>query len=205
LNDSIPGTAGPVARLVEEFHKLPGIGPKNAARLAYYILRSPSVEAQALAEAILEVKQKIVLCSVCQNVTEVDPCRICSDLQRDRTSICVVEEPLDILALERTHIFRGLYHVLHGVISPMDGIGPDDLKVGELLDRLRGGEVQELIVATNPNLEGEATAMYLSRLFRPLGLKVTRLARGLPVGADLEYADDVTLTRALEGRQELQG
>ena len=205
MNDSIPGTAGPVARLVEEFHKLPGIGPKNAARLAYYILRSPSVEAQALAEAILEVKQKIVLCSVCQNVTEVDPCRICSDLQRDRTSICVVEEPLDILALERTHIFRGLYHVLHGVISPMDGIGPDDLKVGELLDRLRGGEVQELIVATNPNLEGEATAMYLSRLFRPLGLKVTRLARGLPVGADLEYADDVTLTRALEGRQELQG
>ncbi|HZP26861.1 MAG TPA: recombination mediator RecR [Dehalococcoidia bacterium] len=201
----MPGTAGPVARLVEEFHKLPGIGPKNAARLAYYILRSPSVEAQALAEAILEVKQKIVLCSVCQNVTEVDPCRICSDLQRDRTSICVVEEPLDILALERTHIFRGLYHVLHGVISPMDGIGPDDLKVGELLDRLRGGEVQELIVATNPNLEGEATAMYLSRLFRPLGLKVTRLARGLPVGADLEYADDVTLTRALEGRQELQG
>ena len=203
MNEPISTTAGPVVRLVEEFHKLPGIGPKSAARLAYYILRSPSVEAQSLAAAILEVKEKIVLCSACQNVTEVDPCRICSDSERDRAAICVVEEPLDILALERTRSFHGLYHVLHGVISPMDGIGPDDLKVGELLDRLRSGEVQELIVATNPNLEGEATAMYLSRLFRPLGLKVTRLARGLPMGADLEYADDQTLARALEFRQDV--
>lgn len=188
---------------MEEFHKLPGIGPKSAQRLAYYILRSPAVEAEALAQAILEVKEKIVLCTVCQNVTEVDPCRICSDDRRDRSAICVVEEPLDILALERTHSFHGLYHVLHGVISPMDGIGPDDLKVGELLDRLQSGVALEIIVATNPNLEGEATAMYLGRLLRPLGLRVTRLARGLPMGADLEYADDITLSRALEGRQEL--
>ncbi|HXG36666.1 MAG TPA: recombination mediator RecR [Dehalococcoidia bacterium] len=199
----MPSAAGPVVRLIEEFHKLPGIGPKSAQRLAYYLLRSPAAEAQALAQAILEVKEKIVLCSTCQNVTESDPCRICQDGQRDVSLICVVEEPLDILALERTHSYRGLYHVLHGVISPMDGIGPDDLKVGELLDRLRSGRVAEVILATNPNLEGEATAMYLSRLLRPLGVKVTRLARGLPVGADLEYADDVTLARALEGRQEL--
>ncbi len=204
-NEPPSSTAGPVARLVEEFHKLPGIGPKSAQRLAYYILRSPAVEAEALARAIMEVKEKIVLCTVCQNVTEVDPCRICSDDRRDRSAICVVEEPLDILALERTHSFHGLYHVLHGVISPMDGIGPDDLKVGELLDRLQSGAALEIIVATNPNLEGEATAMYLGRLLRPLGLRVTRLARGLPMGADLEYADDITLSRALEGRQELQG
>jgi recombination protein RecR len=197
--------ATPVVRLIEEFHKLPGIGPKSAQRLTYYILRAPREEAQALAQAILEVKEKIVYCSVCQNVTDSDPCLICANPQRDASSICVVEEPLDILALERTGSYNGMYHVLHGVLSPMDGIGPEDLKVGELLERLKGGSVQEVVLATNPNLEGEATSMYLSRLLRPLGVKVTRLARGLPTGADLEYADDATLSRALEGRQEMSG
>jgi len=204
LNEPISSTAAPVLRLIEEFYKLPGIGPKSAQRLAYYLLRMPPSEARALAEAIVEVKEKVTFCGVCQNVTEVDPCRICSSDYRDRSMICVVEEPLDILALERTQAYRGLYHVLHGAISPMDGIGPEDLKIESLLNRLRGGEVQELILATNPNLEGEATAMYLGRLLSPIGLKVTRLARGLPVGGDLEYADDVTLSRALEGRQEMQ-
>ena len=205
MNERSTSTAAPLARLIEEFYKLPGIGPKSAQRLAYFILRMPAPEARSLAEAILEVKDKVTLCSTCQNVTEVDPCRICTDAARDRTIICVVEEPLDILALERTGSYHGLYHVLHGAISPMDGIGPDDLKIGELLSRLRSGEVTEVILATNPNLEGEATAMYLTRLLRPLGPKVTRLARGLPVGGDLEYADDVTLTRAIEGRQEVEG
>lgn len=205
MNEPSLSTAAPVVRLIEEFYKLPGIGPKSAQRLAYYLLRMPASEAQALAAAILEVKEKITFCSICQNVTEVDPCRVCSSGQRDRTVICVVEEPLDILAIERTHAYRGLYHVLHGAISPMDGIGPEDLKIEELLQRLRSNEVREVIVASNPNLEGEATAMYLGRLLRPLGLKVTRLARGLPMGGDLEYADDVTLTRALEGRQEMEG
>ena len=204
MNEPSPSTAAPVVRLIEEFYKLPGIGPKSAQRLAYYLLRMPASEAQSLAAAILEVKEKIIFCSICQNVTEVDPCRICSSDRRDRGVICVVEEPLDILAIERTRAYRGLYHVLHGAISPMDGIGPEELKVKELLSRLRSNEVQEVILATNPNLEGEATAMYMGRLLRPLGLKVTRLARGLPVGGDLEYADDVTLSRALEGRQEVQ-
>jgi recombination protein RecR len=195
--------AAPVARLIEEFHKLPGIGPKSAQRLTYHLLRAPADDARALAQAILEVKEKTVLCSVCQNITDSDPCSICSNPERDHGAICVVEEPLDILALERTGAYRGLYHVLHGVISPMDGVGPEDLKVQELLSRLRSGDVREVIMATNPNLEGEATAMYIARLISPLGLKVTRLARGLPVGADLEYADNVTLARALEGRQEV--
>jgi recombination protein RecR len=189
--------------LIEEFYKLPGIGPKSAQRLAYYLLRMPAAEAYALARAITEVKERVTLCSSCQNVTESDPCRLCNDERRDRTQICVVEEPLDILAMERTASYSGLYHVLHGCISPMDGIGPEDLKVSELLHRLRDGVVQEIILATNPNLEGEATSMYLTRLLVPLGIRVTRLARGLPVGGDLEYADDVTLTRALEGRQEM--
>jgi len=195
--------AGPVARLIEAFHKLPGIGPKSAQRLTYHLLRAPESEARSLAQAVLELKEKIVLCSVCQNVTEADPCGICSDPQRDRASICVVEEPLDILALERAGGYRGLYHVLHGVISPMDGVGPEDLKLDELMARLGNGSVEELIMATNPNLEGEATAMYVSRLVSPMGVRVTRLARGLPVGADLEYADDLTLARALENRQEV--
>jgi recombination protein RecR len=205
LNETTSATAAPLARLIDEFHKLPGIGPKSAQRLAYYLLRMPTVDAQALAAAILEVKERVTLCSICMNVTEVDPCRVCSDDRRDRATICVVEEPLDILALERSHAYQGLYHVLHGAISPMDGIGPEDLKMTELLQRLRSDEVREIILATNPNLEGEATAMYLTRLLKPLGVKVTRLARGLPVGGDLEYADDVTLARALEGRQEMQG
>jgi len=201
--DVIPSAAAPVVRLIEEFHKLPGVGPKSAQRLTYYLLRAPQDEARALAQAILEVKEKITFCSICQNVTDSDPCLICANAERDSSLLCVVEEPLDILALERTRSYNGLYHVLHGVISPMDGVGPEHLKVEELLERLKGGSVQEVILATNPNLEGEATAMYLSRLLRPLGVRVTRLARGLPSGADLEYADDLTLTRALEGRQEM--
>ena len=201
--DVTPSAATPVVRLIEEFHKLPGVGPKSAQRLTYYLLRAPEEEARALAQAILEVKEKITFCSICQNVTEREPCLICANSERDSSLICVVEEPLDILALERTRSYNGLYHVLHGVISPMDGVGPEDLKVEELLARLKGGSVQEVILATNPNLEGEATAMYLARLLRPLGVRVTRLARGLPSGADLEYADDLTLTRALEGRQEM--
>ena len=205
MNERSTSTAAPLARLIEEFYRLPGIGPKSAQRLAYYLLRMPAADAHSLAEAIVEVKDKVTLCSVCQNVTEVDPCRMCTDSARDRSIMCVVEEPLDILALERTGSYHGLYHVLHGAISPMDGIGPDDLKVRELLDRLRDGETKEIILATNPNLEGEATSMYLARLIGPLGLRVTRLARGLPAGGDLEYADDVTLTRALEGRQEMDG
>ena len=162
----------------------------------------PSEDAHSLAETILAVKERIILCSVCHNITEVDPCPICEDPDRDKERICVVEEPLDVLALERVHAYRGLYHVLHGVISPMNGIGPEELKIRELLGRLKDRAMQEVILATNPNLEGEATAMYVHRLISPLGIKVTRLARGLPVGGDLEYADEVTLFRALEGRQE---
>lgn len=205
MNNYTPITAAPLARLIEEFYKLPGIGPKSAQRLAYYLLRMPAAEAHSLAQAILEVKERVTLCSACQNVTEADPCRVCSSLERDRTVICVVEEPLDILSIERSGSYKGQYHVLHGAISPMDGIGPEDLKIAELLGRMRSGEITEVILATNPNLEGEATSMYLSRLLSPLGLRVTRLARGLPVGGDLEYADDVTLAKALEGRQEMGG
>ena len=195
--------AEPVSRLIEELGKLPGIGPKSAARLTYYLLRIPEAEARALAEAIIAVKEKTVLCSSCENITDSNPCNICSSKERDHSIICVVKEPLDILALERTGQYKGLYHVLHGVLSPMDGIGPDDLKIKELLQRLKTGSVKEVILATNPNLEGEATAMYLQRLLSPFGIRLTRLARGLPVGGDLEYADEVTLTHALEGRQEI--
>ena len=197
--------ASPIARLVDAFHRLPGIGPKSAQRLAYHVLRAPEEEARDLAEALMEVKRSVVLCARCQNVTAENPCRICSDTGRDRTIICVVEEPLDVLAIERTGGFNGLFHVLHGVISPADGVGPEDLKIAELLARIRDvdRDIAEVIVATNPNLEGEATSMYLGRLLRPLGIRVTRLARGLPAGADLEYADDVTLGRALEVRQEV--
>ena len=194
-------SAAPITRLVEAFHRLPGIGPKTAQRLTYYMIRMPEDYARALAEAILAVKEQVQMCSTCFNITERDPCRICSDPNRDQTMICVVEEALDILALERTHSFDGVYHVLHGVISPMNGIGPDDLKIEQLLSRLRDGSVQELILATNPNLEGEATAMYLQRLLSPLGVRLTRPARGLPVGGDIEYADEATLSRAIEGRQ----
>ncbi|MBM3182992.1 MAG: recombination protein RecR [Chloroflexi bacterium] len=196
-------TAKPIARLIEEFNKLPGIGPKSAQRLTYYILRAPAVEAEALADAIRTVKEKVALCSVCYNITDTDPCSICQDSERDHSVICIVEEPIDIIPLERTTKFKGLYHVLHGVLSPSDGIGPEELKTRELLARLNGGSVTEVILATNPNVEGEATAMYLQRLIAPLGLRITRLARGLPYGGDLEYADDVTIARALEGRQEM--
>lgn len=196
-------TAQPMARLIDELHKLPGIGPKNAQRLAYFLLHASEEQARALAEAITAVKEKIIFCSICQNITEADPCPICQDEERDHTKICVVEKPLDILPLEHTRGYNGWYHVLHGVISPMEGVGPENLRIKELLARLQGESVQEIILATNPNLEGEATAMYLQRLIAPLGIKVTRLARGLPFGSDLEYADEVTLTRALEGRQEM--
>jgi recombination protein RecR len=195
--------AEPVARLIEELNRLPGIGPKSAQRLAYYLLRVPEEQALRLAEAIREVKEKITFCSVCFNFAEGDPCMICRDTARDASKLCVVEEPLDILAIERTRHYRGLYHVLHGALSPTAGIGPEDLKIRELLNRLRDGTVEEIIIATNANLEGEATAMYMARLIEPLGVKVTRLARGLPVGGDLEYADEITLTRALEGRREM--
>ncbi len=192
-----------MARLIEELNRLPGVGPKSAQRLAYHLLRIPQPQAQALAEAILDMKSRSVLCAVCQNITETSPCAICDDPLRDRAALCVVEEPLDLVALERARGYNGLYHVLHGVISPMDGIGPEQLKMRELLARLQNGAVQEVIMATNPTLEGEATAMYLQRLIAPLGIRVTRLARGLPVGADLEYADEVTLSRAMQNREEV--
>jgi len=196
-------TAKPIARLIEEFNKLPGIGPKSAQRLAYYLLRVPTEQARDLAEAISAVKEKIGLCSICFNITDSDPCSICCDEGRDHTKICVVEELSDIIPLERTGKFNGVYHVLHGVIAPTEGMGPEELKIEQLLSRLQNSSVTEVILATNPNLEGEATAMYLHRLISPLGIRVTRLARGLPFGGDLEYADDVTLSRALEERQEV--
>ncbi len=191
-----------INKLIQELNKLPSIGPKSAQRLAYYLLRAPEEQAKLLAEAILSVKQKTRLCSTCFNVTESDPCSICCNDQRDRTKICIVEQPQDILALEHTHTYRGQYHVLHGAISPTEGIGADNIRIRELLGRLEGGSVNEVILATNPTLEGEQTAMYLNRLISPRGIRVTRLARGLPFGSELEYADDVTLTRAIEGRQE---
>ncbi|MSQ29318.1 MAG: recombination protein RecR [Dehalococcoidia bacterium] len=199
-------STSPIQRLVEAFHRLPGIGPKSAQRLAYHILRAPEEEARDLAAALIEVKERLMLCSRCQDITDQDPCRICADPLRENTVICVVEEPLDLRAIERTGGFRGRFHVLHGVISPSDGVGPEQLKIAELLTRLRDTdrEVTEVIVATNPNLEGEATSMYLARLLGPLGIRVSRLARGLPSGADLEYADDVTLGRALEFRQTVE-
>jgi recombination protein RecR len=196
-------TPEPIQRLIEAFHRLPGIGPKSAQRLAYHILRASEQEASALAQAVLDVKQRIRLCSQCLNITEADPCSFCQDSRRDRTVVCVVEQPLDVLAIERSGGYRGLYHVLHGVLNPMDGVGPEHIHVRELVVRLQAGEIQEVIMATNPSLEGEATAMYIQRLVGPAGVKVTRLARGLPSGADLEYTDDVTLARALEGRQEI--
>jgi recombination protein RecR len=193
----------PVARLIEALRALPGIGPKTAQRLTFFLLKRPAEEVQALAEAVGQLKQHIVHCAVCFNVTEESPCRICRDPARDGRALCVVEEPNDLLALERTGEFRGRYHVLLGALSPLDGIGPEDLKVRELLARLEGGETAEVILATNPNVEGEATALYLAKLLRPLGVRVTRIARGLPVGGDLEYADQVTLSKALEGRREI--
>ncbi len=199
-------TASPITKLIEAFNRLPGIGPKSAQRLAYHVLRSSEDEARSLAESLIDVKEHVVLCERCQNVSDRSPCGVCADTSRDRTLLCVVEEPLDVLAIERTGGFGGLFHVLHGVISPVDGVGPEEIKIAELLTRLRDTdtEVTEVIVATNPNLEGEATAMYLARLLGPLKIRVTRLARGLPAGADLEYADDLTLGRAIEFRQDVQ-
>jgi recombination protein RecR len=194
--------AEPVARLIEEFNKLPGIGPKSAQRLTYHLLRSPDEQAKALAEAILTLKGKLRLCSVCFNITDCDPCLVCQDKERDHSKICVVEKPSDILPLERTGKYNGVYHVLHGTISPTQGIGPEELKVKELLVRLKDGSVTEVIVATNPNVESETIAMYLQRIIAPLGIHVTRLARGLPFGAELEYADDLTLGQAMENRRE---
>jgi recombination protein RecR len=204
-----PGTASiaePVAHLIEELGKLPGIGPKTAQRLAYHILRQPAEEARLLANAILQVKERIVYCGICWNLTENDPCAICAHAGRDRTQICVIEQPLDIVALERTHGFHGLYHVLHGVISPMDGIGPGELKIEQLVNRVAAGGIQEVILATNPTMEGDATAMYITRRISglPLAVRVTRPARGLPMGGDLEFADERTLKQALEGRREFQ-
>ena len=195
-----PQVAGPVGRLIDEFAKLPGIGPKTASRLAYYLLRAPAEQSVALAAAIRELRERITYCEVCYNITEEPICPICANSERDRSIICVVEEPLDVVAIERTGEYHGLYHVLHGALAPMEGVGPDDLKIGELVARLRAGAVTEVVLATNPNLEGEATAMYIARLIHPMGIRVTRLAHGLPVGGDLEYADEVTLRRALQGR-----
>jgi recombination protein RecR len=198
-------TPAPVTKLIDEFSRLPGIGPKTASRLTFYLLRNSADRALALAEALQELHAKVLFCSQCFNIAESDPCSVCLDEDRDRSIICVVEEPLDVLAIERTREFHGLYHVLHGKIIPVEGIGPEDLKIAELIDRVRASEteVREIIIATNPNLEGEATAMYISRQFKGVNIKLTRLARGLPVGGDLEYADEITLSRALSGRSEL--
>ncbi|HBT47623.1 MAG TPA: recombination protein RecR [Peptococcaceae bacterium] len=195
--------AEPVARLIAELNKLPGVGPKTAQRLAFHILYSPPEEVRALAEAILAAKEKTRYCSMCGNLTEEDPCFLCRDDGRDPSVICVVEEPRDLVALERTRQFRGRYHVLHGALSPMEGIGPEKLRIKELLERLKDGTVKEVVLATNADVEGEATALYLAKILKPLGLKVTRLAYGLPVGGDLEYADEVTLARAFAGRREM--
>jgi recombination protein RecR len=196
------GLAKPVARLVEELSRLPGIGPKTASRLTFYLLRAPKEQVKALSQAIGELREKIVTCEICYNVTEESPCNICRDEERDRSLLCVVEEPLDVIAIERTG-YKGLYHVLGGVISPVEGIGPENLKIAQLLRRLESEPVKEVILATNPSLEGESTAIYIRRLLSSSPIKVTRIAHGLPVGGDLEYADQITLTRALEGRREM--
>lgn len=196
-------TAKPIARVVDELSHLPGVGPKTAQRLTYHLLRAPTERVEALAEAILELKRKVVLCSACFNITDQSPCSVCVDPRRETTRICVVEEPLDVVAIERTGQYKGRYHVLHGALSPIEGIGPEELKIRELIRRLEDGGVEEVILATNPNLEGDATALYLTRLIQPSGINVTRLARGLPVGGDLEYADEITLGNALAGRSRI--
>lgn len=194
-------TIEPIARAVEAFAALPGIGPKTAQRLTFHLLRQPAETVKSLAEAILQMQEAVHFCSVCGNVTDVEPCSICRSDQRDRTTICVVEDPLAVLTLERTRIYKGLYHVLHGALDPLHGVTVEDLKIEELVRRVQGDTVTEVILATNPNVEGDTTAGYLERRLAPLGVRVTRLARGLPVGGDLEYADEVTLARALEGRR----
>ncbi len=196
-------SSDPIERLIDAFSRLPGIGPKTAARLTYFLLRAPDELALELAEALRDIKERVRYCRRCFNVAEGELCAICADEHRDARLICVVEEPLDVVAMERSGAYRGLYHVLHGVINPLENVGPDDLRIRELIERVQKEDVEEVILATNPNMEGEATAMYIARLLRPLGIRVTRLAHGLPVGGDLEYADQHTLARALEGRQPL--
>ena len=192
-----------IEKLIESFEKLPSIGNKTAARLAFYILDRPEEEVKEFVDAIMNAKKNLKYCSKCFNISDTDPCEICSNPRRDESVICVVEDVKDVVAMERTHEFNGLYHVLHGSISPMNGVGPDDIKIKEFLSRLMDGTVKELILATNPRVEGEATAMYISKLVKPMGVKVTRIAHGIPVGGDLEYTDEVTLSKALEGRREL--
>ncbi|HVG20742.1 MAG TPA: recombination mediator RecR [Blastocatellia bacterium] len=195
--------AEPVTKLIDELKRLPGIGHKSAQRLAFYILRAGREESDRLIEAINEVKEKIILCSTCNNITDVDPCRFCSSPSRDKRVILVVEEPFNLVTIEKTREYKGLYHVLHGALSPIRGIGPDELKIKNLLERLRSGDVEEIILATNPNTEGEATANYLSKLLKPLGMRTTRIAMGVPVGSDLEYADEVTMHKALTNRHDI--
>lgn len=194
---------GSITRLIEEFSKLPGVGKKTAQRLAFHVVNMNVNEVEALAKAIIDAKREIKYCSICCNITDTDPCSMCSNKNRDSSVICVVEDPRDVAAMERTREFKGQYHVLNGVISPMDGIGPEMLKIKELIQRLSNQDVKEIIMATNPTIEGEATAMYIARLVKPMGIKVTRIAHGLPVGGDLEYADEVTISKALEGRREI--
>jgi recombination protein RecR len=193
----------PISKLIDSFMKLPGIGPKTAVRLAFFVLNMKEDTVLDFAKALVNAKRNLIYCSSCGHITDRDPCYICEDERRDRTTICVVQDPKDVIAMEKMKEYNGLYHVLHGAISPMDGVGPEDIKIPELLKRLQDDTVQEVILATNPNIEGEATAMYISRLLKPTGIKITRIAHGLPVGGDLEYADEVTLSKALEGRREL--
>jgi recombination protein RecR len=196
--------AGPLARLVDELKKLPGIGPKSAQRLVFSLIRRPSEDCTRLAQAILDLKTSMQLCSECNNVSDTDPCRLCASPARDHEVVCVVEEPFNVFSIERTREFKGVYHILHGALSPINGVGPEELKLKNLFDRIRRGQVKEVILATNPNIEGEATAIYLSRLLKPLGLRVTRIALGVPVGSDLEFADEVTLSKALSGRRDIE-
>ena len=191
------------SKLIEVFQKMPGVGHKSAVRMAYYVLSLSDEDAQKMISAISDAKEKIHYCSLCQNITETDPCEICSNERRDSSLICVVEQPKDVIALEKTREYYGIYHVLHGAISPMDGIGPDDIKIKELVARVASGDINEVIMANSPSIEGEATAMYISKLLKPFGVKVSRIAYGLPVGGDLEYADQVTLVKAIEGRHEI--
>ena len=193
----------PLARLIERFQKLPGIGAKGAQRLAYHVLRTPRQDADLLCAAIQDVKERVTYCSICNNITDTDPCVYCTDEGRDRHAICVVEEPQNVAAIERTREFRGLYHVLMGALSPLQGVGPDDLKIKGLLTRVGDGAVTEVVLATNPNVEGEATALYLARLLKPLGIRVSRIATGIPVGSDIEYADEITMSKAFSGRREV--
>lgn len=191
-----------VLAMIEAFESLPGIGPKTAARLTYYLLHAPDGLAESIGLAAVDLKKRTKICSICQNVTEISPCDICTDDDRDKSIICIVEDPLDVFAVDKSGSFNGVYHVLHGVIAPLENIGPEELRIGQLLPRLKDGTVKEVIMATNPSMEGEATAMYIQRLIKPFGIKTTRIARGIPIGAELEYADEITLRRALEGRKD---